>query len=335
MRPRLIDVAEAAGVSMKTVSNVVNGSEHVREATRLRVLAAIDKLGYRPNIAARNLAQGRSGVIAFAVPQLDRPYFASLAARMLDEAETFGWIVQFHQTGGRREAELGLLTDRHPARLDGIIMSPLSLSPEDVQRRDPALPLVLLGEKAGEDHLADHVGIDNREAGRAATDHLLGLGRRRVMALAPGPGVADDRINGYRDALVAAGIGVDEDIVLPAGGVRGEDAELTLGRWLDAGHPAPDAIFAGTDWLAMGAIRALVLRGLKVPQQVAVVGFDDIPYDLATLPTLTTVAPDRVAIARLSLQALRDQQPGQDPVRLQAPFTLVVRESTAGIGPGH
>jgi DNA-binding LacI/PurR family transcriptional regulator len=81
----------------------------------------------------------------------------------------------------------------------------------------------------------------------------------------------------------------------------------------------------------MGAIRALMLRGLKVPQDVAVVGFDDIPYDLATLPTLTTVAPDRVAIARLALQALRDQRPGGEPVRLQAPFSLVIRESTAGI----
>jgi len=327
----LTDVAEAAGVSMKTVSNVVNGSVHVREATRQRVLDAIDNLGYRPNIAARNLALGRSGVIAFAVPQLDRPYFASLAARMLDEAETFGWIVQFHQTGGRREAELALLTDRHPARLDGIIMSPLGLTPEDVQQRDPALPLVLLGETAGEQHLADHVGIDNRDAGRVATDHLLALGRRRVMALAPGPGLIDVRINGYRDALAAAGLPADEDIVLATGGLRGEDAERTLGRWLDSGNPAPDAVFAATDWLAMGAIRALVLRGLKVPEQVAVVGFDDIPYDLATLPTLTTVAPDRVAIARLALQALRDQQPDADPLRLQAPFTLVVRESTAGI----
>lgn len=331
MRPRLTDVAEAAGVSMKTVSNVVNGAEHVREETRQKVLAAIDKLGYRPNIAARNLAQGRSGVIALAVPQLDRPYFASLAARMLDEAESFGWIVQFHQTGGRREAELALLTDRHPARLDGIVMSPLGLTPEDVQGRDPALPLVLLGEKAGPGHRADHVGIDNREAGRVATEHLLSIGRRNVMALAPGPRMDDDRINGYRDALAAAGLPVDEDVVLPTGGLRGQDAERTLGAWLDAGNPAPDAVFAATDWLAMGAIRALVLRGLRVPQDVAVVGFDDIPYDLATLPTLTTVAPDRVAIARLALQALRDQRPGGEPVRRQAPFRLLVRESTAGI----
>ena len=332
MRPRLTDVAEAAGVSMKTVSNVVNGAEHVREETRQRVLAAIDKLGYRPNIAARNLAQGRSGVIALAVPQLDRPYFASLAARMLDEAEAFGWIVQFHQTGGRREAELALLTERHPARLDGIVMSPLGLTAEDVQNRDPALPLVLLGEKAGTEHHADHVGIDNREAGKVATEHLLELGRRHVMALAPGPRMDDERINGYRDALAAAGLPTDEDIVLATGGLRGQDAERTLGEWLDSGNPAPDAVFAATDWLAMGAIRALVLRGLRVPQDVAVVGFDDIPYDLATLPTLTTVAPDRVAIARLALQALRDQRPQNEPQRLQAPFSLVVRESTTGIG---
>jgi LacI family transcriptional regulator, repressor for deo operon, udp, cdd, tsx, nupC, and nupG len=332
MRPRLTDVAEAAGVSMKTVSNVVNGAEHVREETRQRVLAAIDKLGYRPNIAARNLAQGRSGVIALAVPQLDRPYFASLAARMLDEAEAFGWIVQFHQTGGRREAELALLTERHPARLDGIVMSPLGLTAEDTQNRDPALPLVLLGEKAGAEHHADHVGIDNRGAGKVATEHLLELGRRHVMALAPGPRMDDERINGYRDALAAAGLPVDEDIVLATGGLRGQDAERTLGEWLDSGNPAPDAVFAATDWLAMGAIRALVLRGLRVPQDVAVVGFDDIPYDLATLPTLTTVAPDRVAIARLALQALRDQRPQTEPKRLQAPFSLVVRESTTGIG---
>jgi LacI family transcriptional regulator, repressor for deo operon, udp, cdd, tsx, nupC, and nupG len=239
--------------------------------------------------------------------------------------------VQFHQTGGRRETELGLLTERHPARLDGIIMSPLGLTPDDLADRDPALPLVLLGEKATADHQADHVGIDNREAGRVATEHLLALGRRQVMALAPGPGMDDERINGYRDALAAAGLPVDEKIALPTGGLRGEDAERTLKHWLDSGNPAPDAIFAATDWLAMGAIRALVLRGLRVPQDVAVVGFDDIPYDLATLPTLTTIAPDRVAIARLALEALRDQRPDADPVRQQAPFSLVVRESTTGV----
>ncbi len=335
MQARLVDVAKVAGVSMKTVSNVVNGSVPVREATRKRVLAAIEQLGYRPNVAARNLAKGRSGVIAFAVPQLDRPYFASLAARMLDEAETYGWTVQIHQTGGQREAELALLTERQPVRLDGVVMSPLQLTPEDVHRRDPALPLVLLGENVDQSHRADHVGIDNREAGRAATEHLLSDGRQRVMALAPGPNLKVERLHGYRDALAAAGLGVDEDMVLATEGVRGEDAELTLGRWLDSGRPAPDAVFAATDWLAMGAIRALVLRGRKVPQQVAVVGFDDIPYDLAILPTLTTVAPDRVAIARLALQALRDQEPGGEPVRLRAPFSLVVRESTAGIRRGR
>lgn len=328
MKPRLVDVAALAGVSMKTVSNVVNAAPHVREHTRQRVLAAIDELGYQPNQAARNLARGRSGVIALAIPHLDRPYFASLAARLLEAAELVGWTVQIRQTGGEREAELAALQGPHPTRLDGLVLNPVSLTAQDLQGADPALALVLLGEEVPSGHPGHHVAIDNRAAGRLATEHLIAAGARRILALAPGHGTGTDRIGGYRDALAAAGIGVDEDLVLASGGVRGEDAEQILGGWLDSGATVPDAIFGGTDWLAMGAIRALQLRGLQVPLDVLVVGFDDIPYDLATLPTLTSVAPDRSALAREAIRALGEHRPGLEPQHVEVEFELVVRESS-------
>lgn len=328
MEPRLVDVAAVAGVSMKTVSNVVNGAPHVREPTRQRVLAAIEQLGYRPNLAARNLAKGRSGVIALAIPHLDRPYFASLASRLLEAAEEVGWTVQIQQTGGEREAELAALRGPHPTRLDGLVLNPLALSADDLRTADPGLALVLLGEEVPPGHPGHHVAIDNRSAGRAATEHLIAAGARRVVALAPGIGTGTDRIGGYRDALAAAGLEVDEALVLATGGLRGEDAERVLGAWLDAGNPPPDAIFAGTDWLAMGAIRALRRRGIEVPRDVLLVGFDDIPYDLATLPTLTSVAPDRAGLARAAIRALSEHDPQAEPRHLEVGYELVVRESS-------
>ncbi len=149
----------------------------------------------------------------------------------------------------------------------------------------------------------------------------------------------NDRYLGYRRALLAAGLDPRPELVLPAPSNRGEEAEAVVGGLLDARVAPPDAIFCGTDWLALGALRALRLRGLRVPEDVALVGFDDIPYGRAATPTLTTIAPDRAQIARLAVESLVEQGRGVDHVPRNHPadFALVVRESTAGIQPppGH
>ncbi|QOR70854.1 LacI family DNA-binding transcriptional regulator [Ruania alkalisoli] len=330
-RPRLTDVAEIAGVSMKTVSNVINGYVHVTEATRQRVQAAIDEVGYRPNLSARNLARGRAGVIALVVPRLEMPYFASLAGRVIEKAEARGWFVLIHETGGELAAERAALEGHFPQRIDGLIVSAQHLTPDDVRARADGTPLVLLGEQDYR-HVADHVAIDNVAASRAAVEHLIAQGCRRIAMVGARPEAPDDpRAEGYRQALTAAGLPIDGTLMRPIHGNLGEEGERATQRLLAEIPQPPDGLFAVTDWVALGAIRALQLAGLRVPEDVAVVGFDDIPYARAVTPSLTTIAPDRSAIAELALRMLEAQSASGETVPMDenVPFELVVRESSA------
>lgn len=331
-RPRLQDVAERAGVSMKTVSNVIHDFPHVRPVTREKVLAAIAELDYRPNLSARNLALGRAGTIALVVPQLDMPYFASLARHVLEEADRAGWFVLIVQTHSEEAAERAVLQGRFPQRIDGVILNPLHVTAAEIASRADATPLVLIGETEV-DGVADHVAIDNVSAARQATDHLLDLGRRRVAMIGAtlGPG-SSPRRDGYLSALAERGLDVDPALVAPTSSNRGEEGEAAMLAILRAAaDDPPDAVFCATDWLALGAIHALRARGLSVPDDVAVVGFDDIPYGRVSSPTLTTVAPAREEIARAVVESLLRQQGGEtEPREIGAGFALVVRESTAG-----
>lgn len=330
VRPRLADVAARAGVSMKTVSNVINDFPHVSAATRAKVTTAIEELGYRPNVSARNLARGRTGVIVLGVPRLDMPYFASLAMELVTAAEEASWWVQIRQTRGERAGELKLLEEARDARTDGMVLSAVSLREADLLSR-PATPLVLLGERRLAP--ADHVGIDNAAAGRLAVEHLLRTGRRRI-AVVGGRRGSDQRVAGAEAALADHGEVLEPALHLTVDGVTGQHGEQAVDALIRSGQRPPDAVFCTTDWLAMGAIRSLRLHGHRVPEDVAVMGFDDIPYDLAALPTLTTVAPDRRQIARLAVESLRRQEGnGDGEVRhAVAAHRLVVRESTAVAG---
>ncbi|UFU06629.1 LacI family DNA-binding transcriptional regulator [Ruania halotolerans] len=334
-RPRLTDVAEIAGVSMKTVSNVINGYQHVAPRTRERVLAAVDEVGYRPNLSARNLARGRSGVIALVVPRLEMPYFSALAGRVIERAQARGWFVLIHETGWDRAAERAALEGHFPQRIDGLIVSTQRLSAEDLRMRTDRTPLVLLGEH-GYGDLAHHVAIDNVAASRTAVEHLLDRGCRRIAMIGADPDDGDDpRMRGYTEALGHAGLRLDRNLMRRIESNSGEEGErATRDLLAQVGEP-PDGLFAVTDWVALGAIRALHLAGLHVPDDVAVVGFDDIPYARAVTPSLTTISPDRTAIAELALQMLEAQLSGgelAEPVDQHVPFHLVVRESTTGIG---
>ncbi|HZE41242.1 MAG TPA: LacI family DNA-binding transcriptional regulator, partial [Stackebrandtia sp.] len=183
MRTRLKDVAELAGVSIKTVSNVVNGYPHIRPETRRRVERAVSQLNYRPNLSARNLRAARSGVIALAVPELDVPYFAELARHVVAAAEDRGWTVLIDQTEGSRDRERVVTSGIRRELIDGLIFSPLALTADDLAERTDTTPMVLLGERVGGDArppVADHILVDNVAAAREATAHLVGLGRRRV-----------------------------------------------------------------------------------------------------------------------------------------------------------
>jgi DNA-binding LacI/PurR family transcriptional regulator len=332
VRATLREVAERAGVSIKTVTNVIHQRSNVRESTRARVQAAIDELGYHPNLSARNLALGRAGTIALVVPQLDMPYFASLAMHVLDAADRQGWFVLIVQTRGEAAAERRILSGAFPQRLDGVIFDPLHVTADEIRDRPDRTPLVLIGEGPHRG-VAEHVGIDNAAASRTAVDHLAQSGRTRLAMIGGRYGDLDnDRGRAFLDGVTAHRLMTSPDWMRPVGANTGEQGAAAMAALLDGladGEPPPDGLFCATDWLALGAIRELTTRGIRVPDDVAVVGFDDIPYGRVSTPTLTTIASARDEIARAAVESLeRQQHEPAEPREITAGFQLVIREST-------
>lgn len=330
------DVAKRAGVSVKTVSNVVNDYEHVTDGTRARVRRAIEELNYRPNVSARNLRRARSGIIALAVPELDEGYFSELARLVIAAAGAESWTVLVDQTTGSREREALVTEGIRTQLIDGLIFSPLATGREDLQNRRDRTPLVLLGERIF-DGPADHVAVDNVAAARAATEHLLELGRRRVAAIgrkseAVVPATGRLRLEGYRQALAAAGLAYDDRLAATAERYGRADGARAMAALLELDDP-PDAVFCFTDLLALGALRTLLERGVRVPEDVALIGFDDIEDGRFSTPTLSTVSPAKEQIARLAVEFLLSRIAGGadiPPREVTADHTLLARESTLG-----
>jgi DNA-binding LacI/PurR family transcriptional regulator len=334
MTATLRDVAQLAGVSFKTVSNVINDYPHVSEATRTRVLAAIAQLDYRPNRSARSLRSGRTGAIGLAVPELSLAYFAELADEVITAADERDIVVLIEQTGGDRRRELEVLNGSRRQLTDGLLFSPLALGSDDAALLDVAYPLVLLGERIF-DGPVDHVTMENVEGARAATEHLLALGRRRIAVLGSHAGEvigsAGLRVSGYRAALEAHGIPFRGELVVDAGPWhRANGAEAM--RMLLARGVEFDAVFALNDELGLGALRVLREHGVEVPDAVAIIGFDDVDEGRYSLPSLSTVDPGRREIARLAVEVLLDRIAGSvtgEPRELRSSFHIVERESTA------
>jgi LacI family repressor for deo operon, udp, cdd, tsx, nupC, and nupG len=328
----LKDVATLAGVSVKTVSNVVNGYAFVKPENRRRVEEALTVTGYRPNVGARNLRRGRTGFIALMVPELSIPYFGELAGLVITAAQKQDWSVLIEQTQGTRDRERRTLASLGPHMVDGAIVSPEALEAEDFADLNGGVPLVMLGEHAVDVSL-DHVAIDNVLAARTAVGHLTGLGRRRIAAIGQNPhrGTAALRLEGYRSALAAAGLPQPAELVAPALNYHRRDGAEAMAHLLSLPEP-PDAVFCFNDLLAIGALRAAAERGFRVPEDIAIVGFDNTEESAYSLPSLTTIAPDKTAIAQAAVDLIRRRAEPGDPFELQdvqTPFSLEIRESTS------
>lgn len=329
-RPTLKDVADRVGVSAKTVSNVVNGTGWVTAELRERVQLALVEVGYRPNAAARQLRSGRSGMIALAVPELSQPYFAELAAELVREAQGRTITVLVNQTDGLADVERKISEGIGATAVDGIIMSPLALGAKELEGRHDSTPLVLLGEHIG-DSAFPHVTVDNTAAAKAATEHLIGLGCRRIAAVGAqqhGPNeTAVLRLAGYRAALDEAGIEIDESLILPVDGFHREDGARAA-RTILTEDLRPDAVFAFNDLLALGAMHVLATAGVRVPDDVAVMGFDDIEEGRYATPALSSVSPHTGELVTKAIDLLFAQpaQPGMHTVG----FSIAHRASTKG-----
>jgi DNA-binding LacI/PurR family transcriptional regulator len=315
-----------------TVSNVINGHPHVRESTRARVLAAMTELGYRVNVAARNLRRGRTGVIGLAVPEIDRPYFAQFAAAVIAAADRHDLRVSVEQTGATRENELAVLALSRNRMYDGLILSTVGMGSADVDHLRVSYPVVILGERIFNGPV-DHVAMPNVDGARAAVRHLADRGCRRIAMLTGiethDVSVSGLRLAGYRLALRSAGLPSDEALVQRMDAMTMHAAADRVRAMVAAGLDF-DGLFCLTDTAAIGALRGLADAGVRVPSQVKVIGFDNIEEGRFLVPSLSTVDPDHAAMAGRAVDLLADRINGDaGHEEFVSRFRLVLRESTA------
>lgn len=322
------DVAKAAGVSIGTVSNYINGSGPVAAATAVRIQAAIDALGYRVDVTARAFRTGQTYTIGLVVPTITNPYFAEIARAVTHDFWQRGFQTFLCDSGAEPTRERTYLEQLASRRVDGVLLIHCGDADElgrFVEHLD--LPIVFL-DRGVPDHPA--VETDNRMGGEMAARHLIDLGHRHVGVLAGGHLVANirERIEGFCQSFTSAG---GEALVPPI--VVGPQA-LELGYRIDEllrNEPRPTAVFATNDIVAIGAWRTLVELGVHVPEDVSLIGFDDIEMSRLTVPALTTVAQDKPAIGREAAALLLSVVRGEartPELRRVAP-RLVVRGSTA------
>ncbi|RZS91206.1 LacI family transcriptional regulator [Motilibacter rhizosphaerae] len=330
--PTLATVAAAAGVSPATASRVINGSARVSDGHRAAVEAAVARLGYVPNRAARSLATRRTGALALVVREpvsfgVSDPYLSTcvIAASQALVGTGSHLVVMV----GRDEEEAAAVGDFvRSGHVDGVLLLSVHRGdPLPAQLQAVGVPLVLGGRPPDPLPGAAYVDVDNLGGGASAARHLLERGRRVVAALA-GPAdmpAAADRLRGFRTALREEGRDTGLVAYAPFTRAGGERAVREL---LEA-EPAIDAVFAGSDVMAAGALRALADAGRRVPDDVAVVGFDDVELARYTAPALTTVRQPTGEQVRLLVEALLAQVEGRataEPVVL--PTELVVRSSS-------
>jgi len=304
--PTIRDVARSAGVSTATVSRVISGAVAARPQTRARVLAAVEQLGYRPSAVARSLKLRTTRTLGLLVTDIQNPYYPEIVRAVEDAALERNLAVLLCNGAddpAREETYLDLLAAR---RVDGIIVASSGL-----QERHGAwlsshtVPVVLVNWASADLALPAILG-DNRAGGRLATEHLIALGHRRIghITAPPRNAAAAERLAGVRDAVAEAGIAPDGlEVVEADGHVTGGEAGA---RELLDRRPDVTAIVCYNDLTAIGAVRALRARGVRVPEDVSVVGYDDIPLSAWVDPPLTTVAQQTQEMGHWAVRRLEE-----------------------------
>ncbi|MCX7521141.1 LacI family DNA-binding transcriptional regulator [Microbacterium sp. STN6] len=330
-RIRLEDVAKIAGVSMKTVSNVVHDYPHVSPGMRERVQRVIDELGYRPNALGRRLATGKTGLLALAFADVSIPYFSELARVVSAAARSRGYRLLLEQTDGTLDGERAVLSESEAGLVDGVLFQPSVMSSTEIAKHRSDVPLVLLGE-ASAPLSVDHVMIDNIAAASEATQHLAALGRSRIGFVGhEEPRQSEtsrQRLIGYQEGLEKAGLRLDMSLLLPSYAVSAEAAAQAVGAALERGLRF-DALVCRDDLAAIGTLRALKERGFDVPRDVAVTGWDNISLTSYTYPSLTTIAADTAGLAEKALDMLSERIAGFEGLGRHTivDYRLIPRES--------
>ncbi|HEV2027682.1 MAG TPA: LacI family DNA-binding transcriptional regulator [Candidatus Dormibacteraeota bacterium] len=332
--PTILDVASKAGVSKSTVSNVVRGAIGVSETTRHRVRTAIDQLGYRPNVLARQLVQQRTNILGVMVGDLANPFFAEMAKSVERHAAARGYTAMFCNTEGDSQSELAGLEMLLQYRVAGIVFLAFSGDSRTVKETlEHHVPVVFCSCKAD---WGDVVSVDDLQGGMLATNHLIAAGHRKI-AFVSIPELEEQsdvaRWEGYREAVRQAGLGPPIKVSWspPSDHARvdGEDRQL-----LDVvtGPARATAIFASNDLAAISMQEFADRVSLRVPQDLSIVGFDDVPMAGLARIALTTVAQPRDKLARLAIATIADriERKLKGPSRTTlVEVELVTRRSTA------
>lgn len=325
------DVARHAGVSPTTVSHALSGKRRVSDTLREKVLRAMDELEYVPTRAAQNLALGRSGILALIVPDIAIEYFAELAKSVEQEAVERGYNLMLATTGFDADREARYLEMVASRAVDGIVYaSGASVGITARASLSRGLPLVMVDEELEGVELRTIVS-DNEAGGRIVADHLLELGHRRVLEIqgAHQPVSSVHRSRGFASSWMREG----GEVITTSGDYTADGGRAAVEEHLDRIRDrAVTAVFAHNDLMALGAVDALRSHGIRVPEDISVVGFDDISSTHYSVPRLTTVRQDVGALGRLAAQALLDSVEEKRPMapeRTVLPVELVVRASTA------
>jgi LacI family transcriptional regulator len=320
-------VARAAGVSPSTVSRILNGTAVVSDDKRQTVDEAISRLGFVPNPVARGLAGGRTLSVGVVTQSIDSPFYGSGMRGIEAELDSAGYVPLFvsgHWSADEEGRAVDVLRSR---RVDGIIVLTGRLGDTALRAHAKALPLVVVGRRLKAAGLFS-LAFDNFEGGRLATHHLLALGHRRIAFISGDPKHPDavERLRGHRAALEAAGIVHDPALVVP-GAYHEESGLLAVERLLESRCPFT-AIFAANDQMAFGAALGLYRRRLRVPEDVSLVGFDDLPAARYAIPPLTTVQHPAYEMGRLAAVAMLQMLRGEAPDVQVPPPRMVTRESS-------
>lgn len=330
----ILDVARQAGVSTATVSRALSRPERVAEATRQRVLAAVAEAGYTPNATARNLRVQSTKMVLCILPGLGHSFW-NLIIDAVEEVLTqakYGVLFGDTRNDPVREAHYDYIV--RTGMVDGVLLFNGRLPGADFARLDPDVPITLISNDIPESGLPV-IEVANRDAARAMTTHLIELGHRRIAHITGPEGNVEtgERLRGYCDALIAAGLPVDGSLIWPGefslkAGVRAG------GRFLAETGNRPTAVFAASDEMAIGFIRATKEAGVSVPDDVSVAGFDGIEYSGVYDPTLTTVVQPRAEMGRLAAETLVKRMAGVsiETRRVRLPCSLAFRDSVSAPG---
>jgi len=324
---KISDVARSAHVSPATVSRVLNGDPRVGEQYRARVLRAVDELDYRPNVLARNLRRQRTATIGVVVPDIENPHFGELVRSVEDQAFDAGYRVLVCNTDETAEKQRAYLEALIDERVLGVIISPSDPGGEQIAHLlELGIPVVAFDREVA-DARADAVLADNVKALRIGTDVLVAAGHRRIGFIGGRTDVETgaERLAGYEIAMRAAGL---EPLVVD-GDFRLDRAESAVAGLLER-EPRPTALIVGNNLMTLGAMRAIRTAGLRVPDDVALVGVDDPPWSALVDPPLTTLAQPVRAMAADAMELLLQRVTGarEHPRRIVHPFELRLRAST-------